>query len=66
MLGWLCAAFLTAAAQNYTNLAFVFSAKGNTRQEESSKASGTELAPSKKLLSSEIPQNRLIYQGESL
>lgn len=53
-------------AQNYPHLAIWFSAKGNTRQEESSKASGTDLASSKKLLGSENPQNELICLGKSL
>lgn len=61
-----CCFPVTAAAQNYTNLAIVFSAKGNSRQEESSKASGAELAIFWMVLSNEIPQNQLIYQEKAL
>lgn len=53
-------------AQTHPHLATGFSPKGNTKQEESSKASGTDLAPSKKFLGSENPQNKLICQGKSL
>lgn len=55
-----CCFPVTFTAQNYTDLAIVFNAKENTRQEQSSEASGTELALSKKLQSSKIPQNHQI------